>query len=290
MNVNSDRSMAKNGVRGASRGQRREPEGSPVAVQPGRNAAMNGGKLVGATDRTIRILRHLADAPEPARASHIAAAVGVNLSTAYNILRTLVLHDFVQFDAASRTYAPGLGLIETGRAAAASRGYLGDAQPVLQALANRYGFTVTLFKPERSDRKVLIMVAYGRNAMRIQMMLGQRMPLLAGSSGKIFAAFSGLGQAEISKQFHAIRWDHPPLFAEFLREVEEAKERRWAVDRGNLAEGAVLVSVPVLDRAGQIQAALTANMFAGQFRTEDAEKLVQDLNEGASQISRLSEL
>src|SRR3974390_2705033 len=65
---------------------------------------ISSGKLVGSVVGAITILRYLAAANEPVGVSRIARETGQNPSTTFNILRTLLLYDFVQFDQLSKTY------------------------------------------------------------------------------------------------------------------------------------------------------------------------------------------
>ena len=67
---------------------------------------------VGALVHALRILRHLAAQGTAEGVTTIARATGVNGSTCYNILRTLVAEGVVIFDPATKTYRLGLGLVE----------------------------------------------------------------------------------------------------------------------------------------------------------------------------------
>ena len=69
---------------------------SPVTVKPVVNA--------------VRILRYLTHTGAPERAADIARHLSINPSTCFNILRTLVAEDVVDFNGRSKTYSAGLGL------------------------------------------------------------------------------------------------------------------------------------------------------------------------------------
>lgn len=248
-----------------------------AATDPELTEAMSSGKVVGAVVGAIKILRYLAHEMEPMGVSRIAKETGLNTSTTFNTLRTLMLYDFVQFDQLSKTYSLSLGIMEIARAATAIGGDIGVVRPAMERIAQDHGVTVTLWQPIGKDRKVLIMSAQPHNAMRIQMAVGQRLPLLVGATGRLFAAFSALTEAEIRRQFEAIRWDQPLSYAEFKDQIAETREKGWALDAGNFAQGTVLVSTPVLDRNGHAALAVTANMFAGQYSPDRAEGIVRDL-------------
>lgn len=269
--MKTDESALDNSAEAAPRKRR------SAATDPELAEAMSSGKVVGAVVGAIKILRYLAREMEPMGVSRIAKETGLNTSTTFNTLRTLMLYDFVQFDQLSKTYSLSLGIMEIARAATAIGGDIGVVRPAMERIAQEHGVTVTLWQPIGKDRKVLIMSAQPHNAMRIQMAVGQRLPLLVGATGRLFAAFSALTEAEIRRQFEAIRWDQPLSYAEFKDQVSETREKGWALDAGNFAQGTVLVSTPVLDLNGHAALAVTANMFAGQYSPDRAEGIVRDL-------------
>jgi DNA-binding IclR family transcriptional regulator len=248
--------------------------------------AMSSGKLVGAVDSAMKILRYLSTTREPQRVSHIAKDTDLNTSTTFNILRTLMLHDVVQFEPLSKTYTLSLGILDIAQGAMAIGGDIGTVRPAMERIAQDHGVTVTLWQPMGRDRKILIMTAQPRNAMRIQMAVGQRLPLLIGSTGRVFAAFSSMETSEIRQQFKAIRWNGPISFEEFMAQVADSREKGWAMDAGNFAQGTVLVSTPVLNDEGKAVLAVTANMFAGQYDPAKAEGIIRDLKLFSQQAAR----
>lgn len=248
--------------------------------------AMSSGKVVGAVVAAIKVLQFMAAAREPLGVSRIAKETGLNTSTTFNILRTLMLYDFVQFEQLSKTYTLSLGILEIAQAAMAIGGDIGIVRPLMERLANDHAVTVTLWQPTSRNRKILIMAAQPRNSMRIQMAVGQRLPLLIGSTGRIFAAYGEMSLDEIRSQFEAIRWNGPITFKQFMEQVTEAREQGWAVDSGNFAQGTVLLSTPVLDQDGHAALAVTATMFMGQYDAERAKDIIRDLQHFSVQAAR----
>lgn len=255
--------------------------------RPDPAGTMPSGKMVGAVVAAIKILRYMARTREPLGVSRIAKETGLNTSTTFNILRTLMLYDFVQFEQLSKTYTLSLGILEVAQAAMAVGGDIGVVRPAMERIAQQYGVTVTLWQPAGQDRKILIMAAQPRNSMRIQMAVGQRLPLLIGSTGRLFAAFSSMTQEQIEAQFDAIRWNGPITFAEFMEQVADARNQGWAVDSGNFAQGTVLLSTPVLNTNGHAALAVTATMFTGQYEAERAKDIVSDLQAFSAQTARI---
>ena len=61
--------------------------------------------------KAATILRFLRATQGPATVTQITRAVKINPSTCFNILRTLIQEDFVQFDATAKTYQLSLGRV-----------------------------------------------------------------------------------------------------------------------------------------------------------------------------------
>ena len=80
------------------------------SVSPTKARATSGTVIVKPVVNAVRILRHLAHTGAPERAADIARHLSINPSTCFNILRTLVAEDVVDFNGLSKTYSAGLGL------------------------------------------------------------------------------------------------------------------------------------------------------------------------------------
>lgn len=246
------------------------------------------GKIVGAVSNAVLILRHLSENARPMGVSHIADATKLNTSTCFNILRTLVMHDFVQFDPRSKTYSLSLGIMDIARGATSLRGDIGSVRPLMEDIANTHSVTVTVWQIVSENRKVLTLSAMNRSAVRIQMSIGQRLPILLGATGRCFAAFGDYKPSELKKMFKEVRFRRPLEFEEFLDQVEQTRQRGYAVDQGYFATGILSFSVPVLDSNNMAIAAITATMFDGQFDGEAAvERIYPDLTRLGVQLSRI---
>jgi DNA-binding IclR family transcriptional regulator len=261
-------------------------------VESGNSAppkAVPSGKLVGAVTGAVKILRYLAAANEPMGVSRIAKDTKINTSTCFNILRTLAVEDLVTFEPSSKTYSISLGIMELARGATALGGDLSAVRPLMERIANTRNVTLTLWQPVSASRKVLVYSAVARSAMRIQMTVGQRLPLFIGATGRVFAAFSDISEKDLEARFREITWNTPLTFAEFKRQVKETRATGWARDDGNFAAGTVSMAVPILDRDGAAAMAVTATMFTGQFSEERAPEIVADVQEFAARVSRIME-
>lgn len=235
------------------------------------------GKPVGAVTSAIRVLRYLSAANSSVRASRVARDLQLNTSTCFNILRTLTHENLLDFDTNSKTYRIGYGIMDIARKATFVGGGIGIVRPFMERIAREHGVTVTLWRRISDTRMMLILAALSPNSTRIQMSIGQRLPLLVGAGGRVVAAYAGLTSAELKRHFKEVRWARPLSFDAFEKQVEETRMRGWAVDEGDYAWGTISISVPIFNDNQFPVLACTATMFANQNDPATAARLAQDL-------------
>ena len=219
---------------------------------------------VGSVASALRILNLLAEAPRSLRLKDVAGPLGLNPSTCLNILRTLVAAGVAHHDPQTKTYGPGLGLASLARAALARDQRLAAARPLIEQIARRHGLTVMLWRRGGPDEMLLLAMASGDDAWRVQVGAGSRVHLLQGSMGRIMAAWGGFSDAELADRFEGLKWDRPLAFPEFLEQAAEAKARGWAVDEGYFHRSMTSLSAPIIEPDGACTSVLSAAMFSGQ--------------------------
>ncbi|MBN9562070.1 MAG: IclR family transcriptional regulator [Alphaproteobacteria bacterium] len=260
----------------------------PAEASAGRGGDLAAGKPVGAVINCILILRYLAGAGTSIRLTQVARDLGLNPSTCFNILQTLVAEKFVLFERTSKTYRIGYGVLDIARSAAITGGDVGVIRPAMQQIAQEHGVTVSLWRRVSEARMLLILLTPSPKQTRIQMSIGQRLPLLVGASGRAMAAFAGLDDSDLERHFREVRWNRPVSFDAFMQDIREARQRGWAVDNGDYASGTVSISAPIFDEGGIPVLACTATMFANQYTASAATRLAKDLCEITAAASPIS--
>lgn len=246
-----------------------ETEPNEPQATPDRSATMlagrtSGGVIVRPVVNAVRILRYLTQKGAPERAADIARHLSINPSTCFNILRTLVSEDVVDFNPLSKTYTAGLGLARLVEQLVTQGQRLQMALPPMRALAAQLGVTVTLWRRMGPDRIVLVHSESSQTQLHIDMPAGQRLPILMGASGRLFVGRMDLSDEDMRKAFEPIRWARPLSFETYLREVNRARRRGWAVDDGYFSAGVLAVAAPLCDPSGHLSFTVSAVMIRGQ--------------------------
>jgi DNA-binding IclR family transcriptional regulator len=221
----------------------------------------------------VRIMRYLSEAGSPARAITIARSLSINASTCFNILRTLVLEEVVEFDALSKTYTTGMGLTRLVENFLTEGQRVAAAVPHMTDLASEYSVTMALWKRVAPERIVLVKNVSSPTDLRIEMAEGQRLPMMMGATGRLFAPRLGLSERKLRAMFRTLRWQRDLSFEEYWRQVELAQERGWAIDDGYFSSGVKSLAVPIDDRGGELAYTLVAIMFRSQLDEDRLEEL-----------------
>lgn len=235
----------------------------------------------------IHILRYLGRAPGARSVTQIARALSINPSTCFNILRTLAFEGVIEFNAQAKSYRIGIGLLKLVRNIVVEDAHVAAVRPLMRELAERHNVTLTLWRVITRDREMLVAVESTSTAIRIEVNLGQRIPVLLGASGRAMLQSLGLTKTEARDAFRYLRWARPLNFETYWRQAEEAAGRGWATDDGYYSAGTTSVATPVFDTAGRPAYALVAMMFRSQHGTQRIADIGGDLADLSRCMSHL---
>lgn len=243
-------------------------------------------RLVGALVNGVKVLRYLAKSPEMVGVNQVARDLQLAPSTTYNILRTLVHERLAVFEPTTKTYGTGPAVVDLVNGSLHSIDQRRLIRPHLQQIADRHSITVALWRRDPDEHAVLIDSVEAHSAVRIRMDVGHRLPLYLGAMGRCFAAYSGLGKAELKEKFKRLRWDGHVSFERYFREVEGVKETDVAVDEGHFERGITSVAAAVFDGSGEAVMAISAIGIAAQNTGGKLIALGGDVRAAAARASR----
>lgn len=158
---------------------------------------------------------------QPLGVKAIADELTLVPSTCLHILRVLVSEELVTWDAATKRYALGNGMISLARSVLDRSGFPQLIQPALDRLAGRFGVTAMGVEITSKDAVVLAL-SHSNQPFRVHTDVGSRFDTLVSATGRLIAAHGGESWTDLRKKFTQIHWDKAPRFDVWKKEVELA--------------------------------------------------------------------
>jgi DNA-binding IclR family transcriptional regulator len=240
-----------------------------------------------AISRAAAVLRLLGDSDVPLGVHAIARDLGLVPSTCFHVLKALVAEDLLAFDADTKRYALGPGVLTLARQWQRRNRFSVQVQPHLDRLGQTFHVTgVGLHVVDLTD---VIVVAISQAASTIQLstQIGSRFPAMASAAGRCVAAFSGLSLDELEPRFRAVPWEDPPTFDQWKAQVRETQMRGYAVDEGNFTVGLTVYAAPVWESPGKLRHVLLAIGLSSALQRTDVDAMLEQLLGTAAELSNL---
>ncbi|WP_247004278.1 IclR family transcriptional regulator [Halosolutus gelatinilyticus] len=237
-------------------------------------------------DRTFEILEVIHEL-DGAGVSEIAERVDIGKSAVHSHLTTLSNREYVDKD--GDEYHIGLSFLGLGAYARNRTPIYDAAQSRADTLANQTGELVNLLV-EKSGMGIYLYQAKGENAVELDTHEGKRVRMHCTALGKAILAF------RLSEEVDEIIDEHglPTLTSQTVAdrerlhaELEEIRERRYAIDREERLNGLRCIAAPITDDADRSIAAISV---ACPVHRVDDERFYEDLPEAVLGAANVIEL
>jgi len=242
---------------------------------------------VQSVDRAVSVLEILAREGS-AGVSEVATEIGVHKSTAFRLLAALEERDLVEQNTERGKYQLGFGVLRLASAIPARLELVGQAQPVLDELAQSLDETINL-AVVREHYSVHVQQALGSAAVASQNWVGQVTPLHATSSGKVLLAYMSEERLDETLDAAGLKsyTEHTVTSREMLVEqLEQARAEGFATAFEELETGLNAAAVPVRDHTGTVIGAVSASGPAYRFDKARIESVAEELKAAGVRISR----
>jgi DNA-binding IclR family transcriptional regulator len=189
--------------------------------------------------------------------TQIAEATGLTRPTAHRLVKALQAHALLAAGD-SAGYLLGPRLLDLASAARRDLPLREVAHPVLERLAKTTGESAQLFMREL-DRRVCVDSVQSENELRTIVPVGARLPLSAGSAGKVLLAFGPEALQNKAIQDAAKLTDRTPVGPALAKQLAGIRRLGYATSAGEREPGVGSVSAPVRDRQGQVVAVVSVS-------------------------------
>lgn len=241
-----------------------------------------------AVDRAARVLSVLADAEQPQSLTAIAAAADLSVPTTLRLLRTLQAQDLVQTLGAGDRYLLGFRILQLSQALLRQLNIVEIARPFITAVRDECDETAGV-GVRTGDYWIHVVEVEAAQSIRRVSNLSERLPLYAGSTGKVFLA--AMSDDEVEEYLRRTPLlplsDTTPTAADVLRaQIAQIRVQGYAQSNNERGEGGAGVAAPVRAFEGRVIAALTISGPASRFAGEQLDKYIAAVLRGSRQLSQ----
>jgi len=242
--------------------------------------------------KALTLLTRLGDYPDGAPAAELARQAGFPLSTAHRLMGALVRDGFASFDQDTKRYQLGLRIFQLARQVLQARGLTGQAKPVLEEVSS-VTKEATLLAVRDGERQLYLYSFEGPQQVRVVGEAGKHGPLHCTSQGKVLVAFAEPSVREYLVENLPLDPAGPKAItsrSRFRKEIEEVRERGWAVADEEHEAGIRAIGVPVMGHDDVAAAALATAAPAFRMSVDELVGHLPTLNEAAKALSVLMAL
>jgi len=241
---------------------------------------------VPAVTRALKILRFLARSRHPMGVAPLARELGMIPSTCLHIVRVLLDNGMLNFNAQSKRYSLGPGVVALATAYSQLNPLVQAAHSHMQVLSRMHDCAFAAIEESGPDHYIVVAATEPSPGLSIRLSLGSRFPILISAAGLCFAAFNDMTPAQLKNGFAKLRSDNLPVFASWLKQVERVRATGYAVDQGQYMRGLAVIAVPIFRDGGHMMGALCAVGLCEQLSGARILALSTSLRQAVRDMSR----
>jgi DNA-binding IclR family transcriptional regulator len=242
-------------------------------------------RQVPAVTRAVSILKYLARVEAPIGVVQLANALRIIPSTCLHILRVLNADGLVSVQPASKKYQLGAGILALAKAFEGKDAFVQAIRPHLEGISQSHQCTAVAVEPSGDDHFIVISTASVSVGMAVTVTVGTRVPAMISATGRCLAAFAEWPVAELETRFNRLRWQNPPKFEDWYKQVKETKRLGYGVDAGNYIRGITVIAAPIFDDDDKIIGALVTVQLSEQVTGVGVKARASDLQRAATKVS-----
>jgi DNA-binding IclR family transcriptional regulator len=162
------------------------------------------------------------------------------------------------------------------------------ARPLMQKLMEKTGETVNLVSFENMEAVYIDQLSNTKSLLRMFTRVGARVPLHSSGVGKAFLAARPPAEAlDYFRSAKKVRHTKNSLVKEdeFLRDLEETRDRGYAVDREEFEEGVGCIAAAITQK-GEVAGAMSISGPSSRLFGANTERLAAEVVRSAEVISK----
>lgn len=221
--------------------------------------------------------------------TEISKGIGINHSTCYRILQTLVNLNVLRYEENSKRFSLGPYLIVLGNRAAQSLDYMRVAKEYLKRISDLSKVT-TAIAQRVGDYWVYIDREISDSPYSVYINVGQRFPLNAGATSKVILAYMlEEEREEIMDRIGLKPYTKHTIIDKsvFLKELSIIKERGYAISHNEHVDGISGISFPIENKSGELEFVITLVMITNNKSEENLMELAEKVKSLTDELTLL---
>lgn len=219
----------------------------------------------------------------------VARMTGLSSSTTGRLLGSLKELGLLVQDPESRQYSLAGKVLSWAEVYTNTVDVRSVALPFIYDLQRSTGETISLYIMEGEERICVERLESQQN-VRVVARVGRRLPLHAGSAGKLFLAYLTPEAREIMLTSHPLHTFTDQTMVDPVKlkeEIAKIKQQGYATSHGEWTIDASGVAAPIFNQRGEMIAALTISGPTQRFDEAHVIRFITSCTRTASHISRL---
>lgn len=236
--------------------------------------------------RGLEILEYLSER-KSAGCTEVAAHLDVNKSTAFRLLETLMLSNFVEQDADTNKYKLGTAILHMRESLIRNTDLVSLAKPYLSKLVESTQESAHLCLLS-NDKAVIVDQVLSKEVIKVSASIGRAEPIHASSVGKCILAFQNASTKErmLSCENMEAYTKNTFLSQEDLEsELEKIRSRGYAIDDEEVNIGVRCVAAPIRNYKGETFGCIGVSGPATRIHMSSIEKYANVVQATAMMIS-----
>lgn len=201
--------------------------------------------------------------------------VQLSPSTTLRLLSTLEKRNYIFKDSENLRYYLGFRLAQISNVSFENLDFCRVARPFLQQLNTLFNESVGISMVRRGSR-VCVERIEGTRPLRSVLQIGMPQPLTRGASGRMLLAYQ-------PEEFIRQQLQEDPFVT--LSDLQQVKEKGYAVSFGEREPGIVSVAAPILDAQHKLLATIFLSAPAARVDDNLVERFVQAVTDSAYKVS-----
>lgn len=218
--------------------------------------------------------------------TELSEMIGVGKTVTARLVSSLDEFGYLRQNSATKKYRLGMKLVYLGSLVQDRKEIIQVIEPYLKTLSKEFQVSAHLAVQERGGSMILSKVSMGP-MVYMDSRVGATLPLHASATGKCLLAFGE--ERDCKKLFANGELQRYTDFtitepSAFLQELEQVRQKGYAMDNEESILGLTCIAVPVLDSRGKLVAAISLSGQT-QFILNEADQLWTRLKEIQKEIS-----